>query len=146
MFSVAQNDGVIGDLQRLFQMMRYVDDRHAAARQVVDDLEEHFHLRRAQRRGRLVHDQDARIDGECPCNLDDLLLAEAKILDARQRIDVFLELFHQRPGLTLLFSEVDDTALDDLPAHENIVADTQIGGQAELLVNDRDPALARMGR
>ena len=60
-----------------------------------------------QRRGRLVHDQNAAVDRERAGDLDDLLLAEAQFLDRRQRIDLLLELLHERAGLALLLGEVD---------------------------------------
>ena len=83
--AIAQHDGVIGDLQRLFEMMRDVDDRDAAAGQVADHLEQHLDFGRAQRGSRLIHDQDARVHRERARNLDDLLLSQAQIFDQRHR-------------------------------------------------------------
>ena len=98
---------MVGDLQRLLEMVGDVDDRDAAGGEVADDLEQHLDLGGAERRGRLVHDQDARIDRQRPRDLDDLLLAEPKILDRGQRVDVLLQLVHQGAGLALLLGEVD---------------------------------------
>jgi hypothetical protein len=81
--AVAQHHRVVGDLQRLFEMVRDIDDGDAATGEVANDLEQHAHLGRAQRRGRLVHDEDAGVHRQSARDLDDLLLAEPQVLDAR---------------------------------------------------------------
>jgi hypothetical protein len=62
-----------------------VDDRHSRGLQVLDDLEQDLHLGSAEGRGGLVHDQDPRVDGQSPCDLDDLLLPKPQVGDQRGR-------------------------------------------------------------
>ncbi|MCY1363540.1 hypothetical protein D9M69_503070 [compost metagenome] len=45
--TIAQNHGMIGDLQGFFEMVGNVNNRHAARCQITDDLEQHFHFRSA---------------------------------------------------------------------------------------------------
>ena len=143
--AVAQHDGVVGDLQRLLEVVRDVDDGDAPRLQVADDLEEHLDLGGGEGRGGLVHDEDAAVDRQRAGDLDDLLLAEAELLDRGARVDVLLELGHERAGLALLLGEVDAAAAGDLAAHEDVVADAEVGRERELLVDDGDAGVARLG-
>ncbi|MNQ62278.1 hypothetical protein D3C85_766180 [compost metagenome] len=140
--TVAQHHRVVGDLQRLLQVVRDVDDRHPSRREVADHLEQRLHLRRRERRRGLVHDQDAAVDRQGTRDLDDLLLPEAQVFDQGQRIDRFLELCHQRPRAPRLFGKVDAGGAAQLAAHEDVVAHREVRCQAQLLVNDRDAAFA----
>ena len=143
--TIAQHDGVIGDLQRLFQVMRYIDDRDPSAGQIPDDLEQHFDFGCTQRGCRLVHDQDAGIDRQGAGDLDNLLLSQPQILDKGHRVDVFFKVGHQGCCLPRFLGKIDAGCRADFPAHEDVVADAEIGRQAEFLVNDRDTAIAGIG-
>ncbi len=143
--AVAQHHREIGDLEGLLEVMGDIDDRYAARLEVPDDLEQHLDLGGAQRRGRLVHDEDAGVHGERAGDLDDLLLAEPQVLDQRHRVDVLLEFGHQGAGLTGLLGVVDAGRRAQLPAHEDVVAHAEVGCEAQLLVDDRDAAVPRIG-
>ena len=52
-----------------------------------DDLEQHCAFGRRQRRGRLVHDEDAGIERQRLGDLDDLLLADAQAARLALRVD-----------------------------------------------------------
>ena len=132
---------MVGNGQRLFEVVRDVNDRNAARLEVMDDLEQHFDFRSGQRRSRLVHDQDACIDGQRTRDLDDLLLTEAQVLDLGQRIDVLFQFFKQFAGLALFFCEIDTELAADFAAHEDIVAHGHVRCERQLLVNDADTAL-----
>ena len=78
-------------------------------------------------------------------DLDDLLLPEAQILDQGHRVDVFFEIGHQRARLARLLGEVERrSSCADLAAHEDVVANAEIGREAQFLVDDRDAAVARV--
>ena len=49
-----------------------------------------------------------------------------------QRVDLLLELGHQRAGLALLLGEVDAAGGADLAAHEDVVADAEVGREARV--------------
>ena len=72
--AVAQDGDAVGDLKQLFQPVRDVDDADALRPQLADHPEQMLHLAVAERRGRLVHDQDAGLGPERPGDLDKLLL------------------------------------------------------------------------
>ena len=96
--AVAQDDDAVGDLERLFEVVGDVDDRDAVGGEVAHDAEEHLDLGRAERGGRLVHDQDAGVLGERAGDLDDLLLAEAQVADLRARVQRLVEALQQLGG------------------------------------------------
>ncbi len=90
--------------------------------------------------------EDAAIDGQRTRDFNDLLLAEAKILDQRQRIDVFLQFKHQVAGNPRFLGEIDASRRTEFAPHEDVVAHREIRRQAQLLVNDRNAVIARIGR
>ena len=53
-------------------------------RAAVDDAEQRLDLARLERRGRLVHDDDPRVDGDGPGEGDHLLRAEAELPQRRR--------------------------------------------------------------
>ena len=65
--------------------MRNEDDRPAACRQAPDDLVEALDLRRGQRSGRLVEDDELGVPGKRPQDLDLLLHRERQCPDRRVR-------------------------------------------------------------
>ena len=142
--AIAQHYGVVGNLQRFFQMVGDVDDGHAAAGEVADNLEQHLHLGSAERGSWLVHDQNARIHRQRAGNFDDLLLTQTQLLHGRHRVDVFFQLGHQRAGLARLFGKIDTGGRAQLAPHKNVVANAEIGRQAQLLMDDGNAALARI--
>ena len=56
--------------------------------EVADDAEQLLDLGRGERRGRLVHDDEARLHRQRARDLDHLLLGDGEIADQRHRIDV----------------------------------------------------------
>ena len=142
--AVAQHDRMIGDGQRLFQVVRDIDDADALGGQVADDLEQHLDLGGRQRAGGFVHDQDAAVHRQGTGDFHDLLLAKAQLLDWRGGVDVFFQLGHQGADLAVFFGEIDAGRALDLAAHEDVVAHRQVGGQRQFLVDDGNAAVARI--
>ncbi len=145
--AVAQHHGVIGDLQRLLEVVGDVDDRDAAGREVADDLEQHLDLGGAERRGRLVHDEDARVDRQRAGDLDDLLLAEAQVLDQgqRDRSPPRARPSAPRPAAPPRRSRCRSRPRSSRPM-KMLSRTLRFGREAELLVDDRDAAVARVRR
>ena len=71
----------------LLEPVRDIDDRHALRLQIRDHAKQDLDFGRAQRGGRLVHDQDADVLRHGLGNLDELLLADHQILDPSARVD-----------------------------------------------------------
>ena len=81
----------------LVEPVRDVDDADAVGRELPDDAEEPRAFRRRQRRGRLVHDEDARVERQRLGDLDELLLADAQPGDPRLRVELDPEPLEQAP-------------------------------------------------
>ena len=64
--------------------------------QVGDDLEQPFGLGERQARGRLVHDDDARVERERLGDLHHLLLGDRQVLDHVARAEIDAEALEQR--------------------------------------------------
>ena len=59
--AVAHDGDAVGDLFEFAHAVGYVDDAHAARLQITDEAEQLLDLAFSQRRGRLVHDEYARV-------------------------------------------------------------------------------------
>ena len=64
-----------------------VDDRHAFGAQSLHEIKQASRVDAIERGGRLVHDENARVDRERFCDLDDLLLRDRKVARRRLRRD-----------------------------------------------------------
>ena len=113
--------------------------------QILDRLEELFDLALAQRRRRLVHDQDPRVLRQCLRDLDELLLRDAQRGDLRVGRDVRVEEVELPLRVAAHFGFVDHAALlDRLAPEEDVLRDGQMRDKVELLIDDRDPEILRI--
>src|ERR1044072_9492897 len=81
--AVAQDDRAVGYLLHLAEPVRDVDDGHAVLAQVLHDFEQPLGLRERERRGRLIHDENARVQRERFRYLDHLLLRDGESCERR---------------------------------------------------------------
>ena len=79
--AVAQHRDAIGDGEDLVEAMADVDDPDAAPLEAAHDVEQARHVAFGQRRGRLVHDEDARIVRQRAQDLDALPVADGQRAD-----------------------------------------------------------------
>ena len=97
--AVAEHGDAVGNLEHLVEVVRDVDDRDLLLLEPMDDAEDELRFLLGERRGRLVHDEDAGLAGERAGDLDDALLGDGEALD--QRVDVDrgeAELVEERAG------------------------------------------------
>ena len=124
---VAQHRHAVGDARHFFQAVRDIDDADAALGAcVAHHLEQPLGLRRGQRRGRLVHHQNARGVGQ---RLDDrhhLPLADRQI--ARPAVDVDVDADRREPGARLLAHRALGRGA---PARIDLAPEEQVGGDVE---------------
>ena len=125
--------------------MRDIDDRHAFGLEVGDDAEQDLDFRRAQRRSRLVHDQDARVARHRLGDLDQLLLADHQVVDHRARIDAGLQPLHQRRGLPFLLAVIDVAMAHDFAAGEDVLRHREVAEQVQFLEHHADAVRHRIG-
>ena len=136
--AVAQHGDAVGQLHHLVDAVRDVDDRDAVGGELADDREQPPAFARRQRRGRLVHDQDASLDRQRLGDLDELLLADPERSDAGIRVELDAEPVEQRP-CPRWRAAIDDQPGDQrLAAEKDVVRDAELGDEVELLVDDGD--------
>src|SRR6185437_12665115 len=145
----------VGDLEHMRHIMRNEDDRQTAPLHIEDQLEHAPRLLDAERRRRLVHDDDALGEGRRARHRHALALAAGQRLD--RLVDVLNR--HQAEIVELLASELrhprpvggpeplpHDTRRPRLAAEEHVVGDGQSRRQRKRLVDRLDARLASLDR
>ena len=158
--AVAHHDDLIGDALNLVELVRDVDQRDAVGLQLRDQCEQALGLARRERRGRLVHDQQARLALQRLRDLDQLLLGDDQMLDQRvgacRQADQSQHAFglgahrsvvepRARPAARRARTGVRSTKEPHqtarlLVAEEDVLRDGQVLGERELLVDHHDAA------
>ena len=85
--AAAQHGGGVAELADLVELVADVEDGAAVVGEPAQGLEELAHRLRGEHRGRLVHDQQARILQQAADDLDALALAHRQGVDVAARID-----------------------------------------------------------
>jgi hypothetical protein len=137
----------MANLEDLGQAVRDVDDSDSARRQATDRREQCSRLALAERRRRLVHDEDAGIERQSPRNLDHLPLGEAQ----RGHDNACIE---RRANLAKNFlrSQALTAAVDQprpstrLTPEKDVLGGRECRHEGQLLIDHADAELARMAR
>ena len=83
LLAVAKDRHAFGDLDHFVQPVTYKDDADPLLPEAMDGREQEVHLMPGERRGRLVHEQDARVRGEATTDGDDLALCDGQLANER---------------------------------------------------------------
>ena len=143
--AIAKHGHSIGESDDFVDAVRGEDDCDARRGELPHDLEQRLALRGRQRRSRLVHDKDARVQRQRFGDFDQLLLADAQFGDAIFGVEVDVEPAQQRSRGLHDAASVDDRPGDQrLAAEEDIVGRRQFGNEIQLLMNDRDAGAFRV--
>ena len=144
--AVAQHRHAVGDARHFLEPVRDIDDADAAPRDLAHDRKQPLDLGRGQRRGRLVHDQDARGVGERLGDGDDLPAADRELAD--RLIDVDLDADRFEPGARGAAHRrtVEHAGAGQLPSEEQVGGDVEARHEIELLENRRDAGGLRGAR
>ena len=137
--AVAQHGVAIAEAKNFVQPMRDKDDRQAFRLQRPDDADEICNLGFAQRRGRLVHDDEPGLHGERPGDLDQLLFGDRKIANQGHRVAPEADLVGDGARLFGHAPPADEQLRAGFAANEHVLGDRHVGSEGELLV-DRDDA------
>ena len=136
----AEDRAGVGQRLDLVHPVRDEEDRDALVPQASQDLIDGLHVRRGQRRGRLVQDQEPRAAAERLGELDELAPGQRQVADRLSRIDVLA----MDEGQQLLGAPTLEGAVDEAPparggGDADILLDGQVGDERQLL-EDRDDA------
>ncbi len=142
----AEDGHAIGDLHDLVELVGHDDDRAAVLAQRAQRLEQVLDLRRAERRGRLVEDQDVRAAVEQLEDLDPLLGVDRQVADALARVDVEAQPLGRlgHPLLDVLAAQLEVEG--GLGAEDDALGDGEVLHEHEVLVDHPDAALQRILR
>ncbi len=122
--------------------MGNVDDGHALAFQVGDQLKESFDLFVGQHGSRFVKNQYRCISGQCLADLHDLLIGDAELPDPGIDIDVAeSDIIQEFPGPVIHAFPVNNSAILSEFINEYIFRHGQMLKQREFLINNRNPVL-----
>src|SRR5262249_45092439 len=113
--TVAQDGDAIGDLEDLLHAVRDEEDGHALLTQVGDDAKEAVHLVRREGGGRLIHDEDAYVEGDGLGDLDRLLLGEGQTARRLPDVESDVEAAQHLCRLPLHAAAVDELATIAVP-------------------------------
>ena len=129
--------------------MRDVDDRYAARLQPPDQREQRVGLFLGQRRGRLVHHEDAGVLAERLGDLDHLAQADAEPFNRGSHVDLHAEFGHDRlrPTASLAIAQQGAARRARLAVEKDVLGDAERRHETEFLEDHRDPgALGVDGR
>ncbi len=168
---ITEHGDAAADAEHLVEPVRDVDDRHAPRRQTLDQRKQLRHFPARQRRGRLVHHENARVAGrvhrrlgggglvhrslggggrERFGNLDHLALRQPEARHERPWIGRrFLEpeIPQQRRRARVERSPVDDAGHPRRRRPEkNIFGDRELRNEVQLLIDDADAERERVAR
>ena len=94
---------------------------------------------------RFVHNEDVDICGKRFCDLNDLLLANAKIVGELIGVDPLLQAGKQGPRFVQLARPVDiETKAGRGIDEAEVLGDTEIGAEVQFLKDDSDAVMSRV--
>ena len=142
--AVSQDRHAIAELEDLVQPVRDEDDAPALRDEVARGLEHALDLRLAERRGRLVENEEARVTDEEAGDLDELPLADRERLHRGPELDVAkAELVENAPCvLGEAAAPVDERHVE--APEKDVVLDAQLRHETQLLVHERDAVCLRV--
>ncbi len=136
--AVAQDSDAVAEGGDLLQMVGDEDDADAVLAERPDDPEELGHLFGGEHGGRLVHDQDAGVEGERLGDLDHLEPGDAQFAHPGARCYVHAHPVEQFGGGPLHRLAVDEAEAAGLAAEKDVLGDAQVRYEVELLVDGCD--------
>ena len=116
----------VGDAGDLVEAVADVDETDALGLQPADLLEQPLGLFGAERRGRLVEDQEPRVQRQRLGDLDLLLRGDAKVAHERRRRSVESEAMQLLGGAPVHQLAIDTAAAHRQAADKDILGDRQI--------------------
>ncbi|MGC0369302.1 hypothetical protein RKD05_001554 [Microbacterium sp. SLBN-111] len=144
--AVAEHRDAVGDLLHLGDPVRDVDHRRAARDDLAHAGEQLLHLFDTEVLGRLVEDQDARVEGERFRDLHDEALLDRQVGDTRAGVDAHVPRGEPFRGPRGGAAEAADAAEADSDGH--VLGDRQVRQESGVLADDTEaetPGLLGVG-
>ena len=139
--TVAVNADTVADGEDFVHTVRNIDNGNALSGQAADMLEQQLDLTVGDSGGRLVHDNDLGVDGNCLDDLDQLALCNGEVAQLFFRRNVQAAFLDELFGLCDLSLCIDQTVFADLTADEDVFIHGHIQNRIELLMNHRNTVI-----
>ena len=144
--TVTEHDHSVSQGKNLVESVADVDDRDATRLEVANDLEEPAHFARRQGGGGLVHDDDPRVAGQGPGDLDELLLRGGEPRTGSVEVDRHAELAEEIRCPTAFLAACHEARPRRLLPKEDVFSGREFWNQIELLVDHGDAGRAGLLR
>ena len=144
--SVAQHRDPVGDTGDLVEPVTDVDEADAFGFQTADLLEQALGFLAPERRGRLVEDQEARIQGQRLGDFDLLLGGDPEMAHLGGGGDVEPQAMQLLGRAPVHEVAIDAAATHRQPADKNILGNRQIENEPHLLMDEADTGGKRVSR
>ncbi len=144
-FAIAEHQDAVGDAGDLVEPVADVDETHALAFQAEDLLEQVIRLAAPEGRGRLVEDEEPRLERESLGDLDLLLGRDPQVAHERRRRDVEAESAQMFGRSALHGGSVDPAVSRRKTTDEDVFRDRKIGQEPHLLMNEADAPMQGIG-
>src|SRR5690606_7486279 len=132
--TVLEHGDAVTEIKNLLQPVRNIKNRNTTSLQPVDDAIKQINLIIGQSRRRLIHRNDLGIVRESLSDLDDLLLGNREGAHSSIRVNESNTKFGEKFGCRRRHPTViNETGLARLPAEEDVLGDTALRKQVELL-------------
>ena len=141
--AVAKDGDAVAEGEDFLESMADEEDRDPALAKLADDSEEALDLAGGEGGGRLVHDEDAGVEGERFGDLDELLIGNGEATDGGANIQVDAKGGEQTLDFAVHRSPIDAAeAVAGLASHEDVLGDVEVGEESGVLMDDGDTAAA----
>ena len=143
--AVAQHGDRVGDFRQLVKLVRDHDRGDALRLELQQQVQQRVAVALVEARRRLVEDKQLDLLGERLGDLDELLLAHAKVGDQRLRRFPQADFLQQRTRSRKRLVPVEDAEPRRLVAEKHVLGDRQQRHQRQLLVDDDDAEMFAVG-
>ncbi len=129
--------------------MRDVNDADTAGAQILDDSEKAVDFASRQWRGRLVHNNELRVECDPSSDFDQLLFGDPQFLDAPVCIQVATECLKHSPGMLAKVAPLHKghpQLARGMPPEEDVFGDGQLRHQRQFLMNEADSQFSSCAR
>ena len=140
--AVAQHGDLVAQRHHVLEDVRDEHDADLAVAQHAQRVEQQLGALLAERGGRLVEDQHARLGEQRPGDLDQLALGERQLLEPRAQRDVEPESAQHRPARPPSRARETNGPRRSSRIMNRFARTSRSGEQVELLRDDRDAAAA----
>ena len=146
--AVAEDRRPVAQVEDLVEAVADEQDRDAAVAKPADDREQALDLVGGQRRGRLVEDEDARLDATAPWRSRSAAGRPSTGRGPARPTSNWTSSSRNSAAAARRIApqSIDPESTGRGVADEDVLGDRQVGEQARLLVDDRDAKRAGLGR